>query len=328
MNVIKKAYRKFIPFSVRVKIGEIRFRKEIKFQKTYFKRQEAYFRCHIDDFMVDVARKNDILRVFSLLRKSGYYVFPEMDVVVRRKYFTRKLKIEKDLNIGLFYVLVDNKKLFYKAGMNKPSVYYFFNTVSLEQDYDSPHRYLTNDNYFVGVMETGIEQVEETSFGVSNGGVVIDAGAAEGNFALSVVERASKVYIVESNAKWCEAMRQTFLPYKDKVEIIQKCLSNVSDDNNITLIDLIKEYNICEVDFLKMDIEGYEKQALFCSVIDDKFVNINKMAICVYHNPEDEVEISKFVSRYGYKSYVTKGYMFIQDFKNPPIRKAVLRAYR
>jgi 16S rRNA A1518/A1519 N6-dimethyltransferase RsmA/KsgA/DIM1 with predicted DNA glycosylase/AP lyase activity len=72
------------------------------------------------------------------------------------------------------------------------------------------------------------------SFGVSEGDIVVDVGAAEGNFALSVVEKANKVYIIEGNAAWCDALRQTFLPYKEKVEIIQKFLSDVADDDHVT----------------------------------------------------------------------------------------------
>jgi len=78
-----------------------------------------------------------------------------------------------------------------------------------------------------------------------------------------------------------------------------------------------------------MDIEGCEMQALCGGVIDDvKFVNIDKMAICVYHRPTDEIEISNFVSRYGYKFYLTEGYMFFPDGNELQIRKSILRAVR
>ncbi|MCL2359367.1 MAG: FkbM family methyltransferase [Nitrososphaerota archaeon] len=331
---VKKMYYKFAPFGVREKIERFRRRKEIDFFKTCFEQQETYFRDHLDEFRYDDAKKTDILRVFSLLKEKGPVTFPEMNELIRKKYFTRKLEIKKDSATGLFYVLVDNnKKLFYKSGMDEISVYRSFNSVSLEQDYASPHRYLTNDQYFVGVMNSDAKQVsdrDEDSFGVTNNGIIIDVGAAEGNFALSVIEQASKVYIIESDAAWCEALKHTFSPYKEKVEIIQKYLSNISDDNHITLNDLIKEYNIDKVNFLKMDIEGYEKQALHGGTIEDNagFVNIDKMAICTYHNPEDDFEISNFVSQYGYNIYLTKGYIFFPDSNNPPIRKAVLRAYR
>jgi hypothetical protein len=327
--IIKSLYRKVIPFAVRVKIGRIRHRNEINFSKICLERQEKYFKSHIDDFMFDDIRKKDILRIFSLLRKNGVASFPEMDVSIQEKYVTRKLKIERDTTTKLFYVLTDNKKLFYKNGMDAGSVRQAFNSVSFEQDYASPHRYLTNDNYFVGVIKTDAKQVNGESFGVSAGGIVIDAGAAEGNFALSIVEKASKVYIIEGDAEWCEALKQTFLPYKEKVVIIQKYLSNVSNETTITLVDLFEKYSISGIDFLKMDIEGCEMQALWGGIIDTmKFVNIDKMAICVYHNPTAEVEVSNFVLQYGYNFYLTNGYMVFLDSHNPPIRKSVLRAYK
>ncbi|MCL2173596.1 MAG: FkbM family methyltransferase [Candidatus Bathyarchaeota archaeon] len=329
--LIKKLYRKFVPSTVRTKIRWITHRKELNASKAHIECQETYFKAHMDEFRIDDTRKTDILRNFALLKKKGKTGFPEMNTTTYEKYFTRELKIEKDLHTGLFYVLIDNKKLFYKKNTDEKLINHSFNSVSIEQDYTSPHRYLTNDQYFVGVMKIDPKQVNMDnyeSFGVNDGDVVVDGGAAEGNFALSVVEKASKVYIIENDANWCEALKQTFSPYKEKVEIIQKCLSNVTDSNNITLADLIKTYHIDKIDFLKMDIEGYEKQALKGGITDNtKFSNIKKMAICVYHTPEDEKEISNFVTHYGYKFYLTDGYIYFPDSKNPPIRKAVLRAH-
>jgi hypothetical protein len=130
--LIKRGYYFFVPFCLRARIRRFRYRKEINFSKMSFKRQEEYFRAHLNVFMYDDARKADILRVFSLLWKNGFATFPEMDDFIREKYFTRKLKIEKDLATGLFYVLVDNKKLFFKKDMDESSVGFSFNAVSYE----------------------------------------------------------------------------------------------------------------------------------------------------------------------------------------------------
>ncbi|MCL2358316.1 FkbM family methyltransferase [Candidatus Bathycorpusculum sp.] len=330
---MKKLFYKFVPFPIRMEIEQFILRYETKSSKRYIERQEAYFKYHIDEFRFNDERKADILRIFSFLKKNGATTFPDMADSIRKKYFTRKLEIKKDLTSGLFYVLIDNnKKLFYKRDNNEKSVYRAFNSVSLEQDYASPHRYLTNDQYFVGVTTPETNQVgrREDSFGVTNGGIVIDAGAAEGNFALSVIEKASKIYIIESDAGWCEALKHTFSPYREKIIIIQKHLSDVSDKDNITLNDLIEKYQINKIDLLKMDIEGFEKQALQGGTTKNKafFADINKLAICTYHNPEDEFEISKFATQYGYKSHLTQGYIFFPDANPTPIRKAVLRAYR
>ena len=333
-SIIKRIYRRTIPFTLRVKIKRFRCREAMNASKICFERQETNFRDYMDESMFDETRKADISRNFSLLKKNGAATFPEMNISIYEKYFTRKLKIKKDPTTDLFYVLLDDgKKLFYKRGMNESSINHSFNSVSFEQDYASPHRYLTCDQHFVGVLRSGVKHVgsrEEDSFGVAESGIVIDVGAAEGNFALSVIEKASKVYIIESDAAWCEALKHTFSPYKEKVEIIQKYLSDVSDDNNITLNDLIKKYGINKIDFLKMDIEGYEKQALQGGLGEDNasFADINKMAICTYHNPQDDREISNFVSQYGYKTQLTNGYIYFPDSNPPPIRKAVLRAHK
>ncbi|MCL2358884.1 FkbM family methyltransferase [Candidatus Bathycorpusculum sp.] len=326
---MKRAYYTLIPYTIRIKIKRIKHRKTIDVSKTYFDHQETQFKNHTDNLIFDDQRRTDILRIFSLLRKNGFDVFPEIDDAIRAKYFTRKLNIEKDHETNLFYILIDNKKLFYKNGMNETTIKQSFDLVSLEQDYRSPHRYLTNDNYFVGVVGSDSKQFNGDSFGINEGDVVVDAGAAEGNFALSVVEKASKVYIIEGDAEWCKALKQTFAPYKEKVEIIQKYLSDNTNDNNITLKDLIKKYNIKKIDFLKMDIEGYEQKALNGATLDKtNFTEINKMAICIYHNPQDETTISNFLAQYGYKFYLTDGYIVISDSNNPIIRKGILRAYK
>jgi len=314
-SAVRKAYHRFVPLRLRTKIGKVRF-----------ERQEKYFKRHMAEFILDDTRKTDILKIFSLLKNEGYITFPEVDPLIQKKYATRKPKIGQDSNTGLFYVIVDGKKLFYERGLDEKAVRDSFNTVSLEQDYASPHRYFTADSYFVGVM--GSNQLSEDSFGVAEGDIVVDAGAGEGNFALSVIDKASKVYIIEGDAKWCEALKQTFLPYKEKVEVIQKYLSDTSDNDTITLVDLVEKYRVSKIDFLKMDIEGYESRALQGGIKGGDLVDINKMAICVYHNPEDEGKVSNFMSQQGYKFYLTKGYIVFSDSKNPPIRKAVLRAYR
>jgi hypothetical protein len=186
-TTIAKFYRKFVPYFIRVKVR----------QRYEIERYEAHFKRHINDFMFDVKRKKDMLEVFSLLKKNGVNMFPQIDRSIYKKYITRKLQIKTDTDTGLLYVLVDDvKKLFYKKGMTEKQVKQFFNDISIEQDYTSPHRYFTNDYYFVGVIEPDTKLINhcDDSFGV-NTGVVVDVGAAEGNFALSVIEKAGKVYI-------------------------------------------------------------------------------------------------------------------------------------
>ena len=326
-SAIKKLYYGFIPYSIRVKIIELKkYGKNKKYRKE-IEVHEVQFMNRISDLDFDDTGYNDKIRIFRILKKNGYNMYPDMAKSLHKQYFARRQIIRKDRDTGLLYIWIDGKKLFYKRGLDRGTIQNMFNGISFEQDFASPHRYLSTNNYIIGVIPR--EKTDIMDFSVNEGDVVIDAGAAEGNFAFSVADKASKIYLVESDPMWCEALRQTFLPYKDKVEIVQKNLSDLDDPDNTTLKGLLKEYKIDKVDFLKMDIEGYETRALRGGIIDDfQFVNIEKMALCVYHNLEDEREISNFVQNFKYDFYLTEGYLVASDLNGCPIRKAVLRAYK
>lgn len=61
----------------------------------------------------------------------------------------------------------------------------YYRGISIEQDICSPHRYFTDD------------------FSVPNNAVVIDAGVAEGNFSLSIIEHVKKyIYLNPMMIGW------------------------------------------------------------------------------------------------------------------------------
>ena len=76
---------------------------------------------------------------------------------------------------------------------------------------------------------------------VCAGDIVIDAGVCEGNFALRYVDLCSKMYLFEPDSRWIEPLRRTFKDYRDKVEIIPRFVSNVTDDKNITIDDALPD---------------------------------------------------------------------------------------
>ena len=84
----------------------------------------------------------------------------------------------------------------------------FVRDLLTEQLPTSPHLYVTDEHK------------------VQAGDIVIDAGVAEGNFALKYVDLCSKMYLFEPEEKWQEPLRQTFKNYRDKVEIIPRFVSD------------------------------------------------------------------------------------------------------
>ena len=146
------------------------------------------------------------------------------------------------------------------------------------------------------------------------GDIVIDAGVCEGNFALRYIDLCSKMYLFESAPRWLEPLNRTFKDYRDKVEIIPRFVSNVTDDKNITIDDALPDLRGEKI-FLKMDIEGAEPLALRGAkrILTNNFV---KASICSYHNADDLIKIKSIMQSYGYKTSTSAGWMiFIYDPK-------------
>ena len=180
-----------------------------------------------------------------------------------------------------------------------------------EQDIDSPHRYLTND------------------FCVRDNDIVFDIGAAEGNFALSIVEKVRKIYLFETDSEWIEALHATFAPYEN-VEIINKFISDRNDQNKIS-IDCFIATKKEVVSFLKIDVDGEEANVLRGCEKTLTFQKPLKVALCTYHNQNDEVIFSKLLRSKGFEIVYSKGYMIFSYDKNikpPYLRRGMIRAMK
>ena len=163
---------------------------------------------------------------------------------------------------------------------------------------------------------------------VNAGDIVIDAGVCEGNFALRYIDICSKMYLFEPDPNWVEPLNQTFKNYRDKVEIITRFVSNVTNDKNITIDDALPDLRGEKI-FLKMDIEGAEPFALRGAkkILTNNFV---KASICSYHNQDDLIKIKSIMQKYGYQTATSAGWMiFIFDpniFSTADFRKGIVYA--
>lgn len=254
--------------------------------------------------------KDDQKAVLSYLKANDLAVFPYK---FPEDYKATDIEIFTDTERNLLYMLWEGKKLYYKKGGSLKKAQEYFNSLRLEQDVRSPHRYLTND------------------FNVMDNDVVVDVGAAEGNFSLSVIERVKHVYLFEMDNKWIEALEATFAPWKDKVTIVQKFVSDKTFDNHITLDDFFNDKG--GVDFIKGDVEGVEADVLNGArgLIDKQ--NKIKVAICTYHRQEDAESLNAMLAGMGFMNSFSDGYMIYyygrsNVVKEPYLRKAVLRAVK
>ncbi len=219
-------------------------------------------------------------------------------------YADMECEIGYDSKKELYYAMYNGKKMFisrYFDTMHKARQY--FKWLNMEQDIQSPHRYVKD-------ME---------SFG--NDLVILDAGAAEGNFSLSLVDKAKKIYLFEPDENWIEALKYTFEPYKEKVVIIPKSLSDY-ENSMTTTID--KELNGDMVDVLKLDIEGEELYALKGGRQTMKKSPNIKCFVCTYHQEFAYEAIKAFFENINFETEVTDGYMWFPE--NPySKRTSILR---
>lgn len=101
-------------------------------------------------------------------------------------------------------------------------------------------------------------------------------------------------------------MHKTFYNYREKTVIIQNYLTSLDKGKYATLDSLIKD----PVNFIKMDIEGNEWDALLGAEKLIKTSENLKCAICVYHSDYDEILVKDVLSKYEMECSVTSGYMW------------------
>lgn len=203
--------------------------------------------------------------------------------------FKSDIDVEFDENTMLFYAIYHGKRMYLSRkydSIEKAHMYCI--GLLMEQYPKSPHAYL-NDKFYV----------QKDSY-------VLDAGTAEGNFALSVIDQVSHIVMVEADEEWMEPLKHTFEPYKNKVTIINKYLTDNNNSKNITIDSIAKKM---QVDFIKMDIEGAEPKALDGGVDFLSVRNNIKIAVCAYHNLNDQKLITEKLEKYGFKTHTSEGYM-------------------
>lgn len=186
------------------------------------------------------------------------------------------------------------------------------NDLDIYEKYYTPNQYFQEDILFLGENET-----------------FLDIGAFTGDTAKSFIEycngKYNKIICCEpdkENYKYIEELQKS----NPKIQLIKKGISNkaetlklktdssssvfIEEENTnedyvsieLDSIDnLIKE----EVTFIKMDIEGFEMNALHGAVNTIKKYR-PKLAICIYHKYTDFIDIPKFINNLdlGYKFYV------------------------
>ncbi len=249
---------------------------------------------------------DEIREVLEYLKFNPIAVFP---YDFQNKYIAENIEVLDDKVKGLRYVMLNGKRLYFKKRWSKKRIRHSFNELTKEQDPKSPHRYLNEQ------------------FKIEDGEVLVDIGVAEGNFALEAVEKASRIIMFETDVEWIEALNATFEPWKDKVLIVNKFVSDITNYSNTTLDDFIGPEE--KITFLKIDVDGAESRLMKgCKRILAEQKPL-KLAICTYHKQNDAEEFKSLLIRNGFETTHSDGFiLFYYDkkMKAPYLRRGLIRA--
>lgn len=247
----------------------------------------------------------EIVEAIKFLKRHCFSNFPYKWSLQYENYIP---EIYIDSTNHFYYTIFEGKKLYYPKRYTENQVLWTVRSILKEQDINSPHLYLTD------------------KFQIENNSILIDAGVAEGSFSLSTIEKVKKLYLIECEPDWLEALKFTFEPWKDKVVIVGKYLSDVVSDTSVS-IDNIIEIDEKEKYFFKFDIEGYEKQAF--AGMKNFFAKVKnlKMTVATYHNLNDANDINKILSNERLKCHFSESYLLFNNGNEiPNFRKAIIRA--
>lgn len=123
----------------------------------------------------------EICEVLDHIKQNGLEVF---NYPFTSKYKDMDVQVFWDNACNLFYVNYKGHKMYMSRKFkNEKEVAAYYKSVLMEQDEDSPHKYLTKD------------------FNVENSDVVVDVGVAEGNFSLDIIDRVKKIYLIETDER-------------------------------------------------------------------------------------------------------------------------------
>ena len=206
------------------------------------------------------------LKYYKYIKNNGYarHLFE-----FRGEYESLPITVEYDEERNLHYVSnKQGRKLYFRRGTPPHRIAKHYRILAMEQDARSPHRYFDNP-----------AEAEGTSF--------VDVGSAEGYTSLEIVDRVRHLYLFEADRQWLEALEATFTPWKEKVTINPRRVGERNTAGEVTLDAFFGGKDESSL-FLKMDIEGAERQALWGA---KKLFSTQKLkfAICTYHKDDCDV---------------------------------------
>lgn len=276
------------------------------------------------------------------------------------------IEIHSDKDLNMCYVMHNGHPLYFPKGEKEKMVCWLYRYAIEDDDImgngyrqRSPHAY-QSERYHIEEGDVLIDAgggrclppfeviddvIDRASKAISKHArdgeqyVVLDVGSARGLLTLDVIDKVSKVYMVERAPRWWKPIEATFAPYKDKVELVKGALSgkkkkdkeekHMEKEKKISLASLLEKCGQHRA-FVMMDIEGKELDVLKDA---QEYLQAAKnpitLAVCAYHRTTDYEDLMRFFEAIGYHTETQPGYMYTDMNDGHGIhslRKCVIRA--
>ena len=191
--------------------------------------------------------------------------------------------------------------------------------------YWMPDRPLSRGALADMIAEQDFDQYRDANVGVHAGDVVLDCGANVGVFTRRALEsRAALVVAFEPSPATAECLRRNFAaeiaagrvrvyeggvwsrddvltmnigdsPAGDSIVDLHRRDVRAGSDVSVTTIDrIVRDFDLPSVDFIKMDIEGAEREALVGGMETLRRF-LPRLALSVYHLPDDPAVLTRLV---------------------------------
>ncbi len=239
--------------------------------------------------------KSHKIKYLKFIKERGYTHYP---YEYADKYINMNVDVLTDGDKGLSYVMHRGcKKLYFPRDFTAKKIVRLYRSLMIEQDMASCHHYVDSIQEFEGKT-------------------LIDIGSAEGLTSLDAIEAVNSIVLFECDPRWIEALEATFEPWKEKVQICRNYISDNNDGQNQTLDNFFQKRSKENI-FLKMDIEGEERNALAGAASLFSTANNLDFAICTYHRKDDDEVISCFLNGYDCTFCQRKGLLFYKHSLRP-----------
>ena len=256
----------------------------------------------------------EILSMMKFMKKHNQ--FNMMNCELSQNYNADNIIVNREEGVLNSYVMHEGKKLYFTKNKDEVGVKNNYIALAKEQDKNSPHCYLS---------EQDLKDIIDYK---KRGGYIrlFEFGTAEGMFSLKLSELVDEIHLFECKPEWIEALQLTFSPWKEKVSIINKYVTDKNDDNSVSLDEYLSGKPYEGLDIVKMDIEGAEIDALHGMKNFLRDSKNFKLFVCVYHNQEDEKQVKDICKNFDIET--NKGYFcFYEDpnYGEPYVRRCLLK---